>query len=176
MPSPAGLWARRWRRVSLRAACAITYPVFPTPQTTLSVDLSPSARAAQGMSHACWERLGLSHRAATWGLLVGGRGPSRVGSLAGAQVSSSRLHPGPRRRSGETQGSQGGGRQKSGEQGTPPSTLSRPHLGLSQDPGRLLPRLKRFGGPRSSVPASGHPSLKRSAAANPAAQSGDHPR
>ena len=75
-----------------------------------------------------------------------------------------------------SQGSQGGGRQKSGEQGTPPSTLSRPHLGLSQDPGRLLPRLKRFGGPRSSVPASGHPSLKRSAAANPAAQPGDHPR
>ena len=73
-------------------------------------------------------------------------------------------------------GFQGGGRQKSGEQGTPPSTLSRPHLGLSQDPGRLLPRLKRFGGPRSSVPASGHPSLKRSAAANPAAQPGDHPR
>lgn len=109
---------------------------------------------------------------------MGGRGLRQVGSLPSAQVSSARPHPGPRRRSGTRDGTQGGGRQKSGDAGhrLPLSPLHLP--GLSPGPGRLLPPVKNR--VVSAAPAAAWrpwvTSPHRSAAALPAAQAGDRPR
>lgn len=69
-----GLLARKWGNFSRRSDCVLTYPVFLTPHTP-SVDLSPRIRAARGVSHACWEQLGLSH---SRDVGAGGREPRAV--------------------------------------------------------------------------------------------------
>lgn len=165
---PVGMVARKWRSFSLRSDCVITYPVFLILQT----------RRAQ----ICPYTLGLlkahtlveSSSASVISRDVGAGGGWPCAALSRCpglpcETSTRATAEG----SGKRDGSQGGGRQKSGKRGTLPPIPTRSRVWADTASGGLQ-RINEpcgFSGPGFTVAAPGHPSppLRSSA---PTAQAG----